>query len=721
MAFRERIEAILKAKDSARFKAAMDLASKAVEHFEKQEEHATAQSAVLDEILNALEEQTHELTFAMAALSHEVNGLGHDMLELAADATVANTVMKKSGSNAVFLGKSWAFWKDRLSLTRSELYTTALTIGTYLSPALIALGSSFAYAAVGGGAVAGAGMASFVAGLLGIISIATPVFNGIKKIKTAQDQLNTTIDQYGAASIQASRANAHLYAVIQNNGGPAVASLLGRVEDLRDAWASLTAPGRANFIDILDQGLKGAQKLAPLAASQANQVVGALRAAVLSVMPDITGKEGQSTLRALGDIFRSSIGPGIRGAVNILVIFGRGIKAAAPWLKRVASGWERLTKSWRDRATQNRVSKFLNEAVNHFRAWWGLAKALGTTLMLVLKGSRKQGESLVVQMTVLVNKFNDWLRMMEDTGKVDAFFRSYINSLKQVVWALQNPMDALDRYMPAVVAGINTYLPKIMDAIANTLATHGPAAAGIFLQAFVNAGAWAKFLTVAFFLTKFGFFGALGKKVAGIFIVPFVTRFTEAFAASIAIESAAGGRIGLAMSSAGSMAGKFFGKALILGIIVGIIAAAPEIGKQLGKIPIIGGFLGRYSGGAQGSGDKAWGNLWGDIKDTFNPSKWWERMNPGYRGKAAGGIIFPGQTRWVGERGPEIAHATTAGTMVTPGSRTPTLPKPIVDIPDLTGAIRLISNVSVQVDRREIARAVSDQRAYDAARRGQED
>src|SRR4051812_33336061 len=254
MAFRERIEAILKAKDSARFKAAMDLASKAVEHFEKQEEHATAQSAVLDEILNALEEQTHELTFAMAALSHEVNGLGHDMLELAADATVANTVMKKSGSNAVFLGKSWAFWKDRLSLTRSELYTTALTIGTYLSPALIALGSSFAYAAVGGGAVAGAGMASFVAGLLGIISIATPVFNGIKKIKTAQDQLNTTIDQYGAASIQASRANAHLYAVIQNNGGPAVASLLGRVEDLRDAWASLTAPGRANFIDILDQG-----------------------------------------------------------------------------------------------------------------------------------------------------------------------------------------------------------------------------------------------------------------------------------------------------------------------------------------------------------------------------------------------------------------------------------------------------------------------------------
>jgi hypothetical protein len=43
----------------------------------------------------------------------------------------------------------------------------------------------------------------------------------------------------------------------------------------------------------------------------------------------------------------------------------------------------------------------------------------------------------------------------------------------------------------------------------------------------------------------------------------------------------------------------------------------------------------------------------------------------------------------------------------------------IVDIPDISSAIRLISNVSVQVDKREIARAVDDQRAYDSARRGQ--
>jgi hypothetical protein len=356
-----------------------------------------------------------------------------------------------------------------------------------------------------------------------------------------------------------------------------------------------------------------------------------------------------------------------------------------------------------------------------------LARALGRTLGLVLKGSRKQGESLVVQLTVLVDKFNDWLAMMEDTGKVDAFFKRYINSLKQVVWALQNPMDALDRYMPSVVAGINQYLPAVMDAIANNLATHGPAAAGIFLQAFVNAGAWAKFLTVAFFLTKFGFFGALGKRVAGIFITPFITAFTEAFVASLAIETAAGGRIAVAMSTAGSVSGRYLGKGLAIGAVAGFIAIFPSLyDAAMSK-------LGQTTHGSSWKGvSQTWWDLWqkmgglgskgatggifGALGDMFNPKSWFDKIG----GRAAGGIIFPGQTRWVGERGPELASATTGGTMITPNSRTPQIPRSVVDIPDISSAIRLISNVTVQVDRREIARAVADQRAYDAARRGQE-
>lgn len=720
MAFRERIEAIFKAKDAARFKTAMDLAAKAVGHLERQEQQATVQSELLEQILEALEHQTYETAAAMALLSHEVNALGHDMLELAADTTVANTVMKKSGSNAVFLGKSWAFWKDRLSLTRSEIYTTALTIGVYLAPALIALGSSFAYAAIGGGGVAAAGMTTFIGGLLGIISIASPVVDGLDKIDKAHQQLNIAIDQYGAASIQASRANGRLYAIIQNNGGPAVAHLRAQIDDLKDSWKSLTAPGQASFIDMISQMLGGATRMAPFAAGLSNQVTSGLRAGVLSVIPDLTGGQARSGLSAIADIFRSSIGPGIRGVTNLLMIFFRVIRASGPWVKRLSTSFERLTKQWRDKATMSRVSKFFNEAVNHFRAWWALARALGRTLGLVIKGSRKEGASLVVEITRVVNKFNDWLEMMENTGRVDAFFEHYINSLKDVVWALQHPMQALDKFMPVVVDAINKYLPRVMDAIANTLASHGPTAAGIFLKAFVDAGAWAKFLTVAVFAAKFGFFGAVGRRAAAIFVVPFVEAFAAAFAAQFALQTTAGGTIAGAMSTGGQRMGTAFGKGMILGVIAAIPAITYEIEmaiiNSMGPLKKFYDSLGEGRGGFGGIKD-LFGGIWDDLREHsgLNPKNFTNL------GKAAGGMIFPGQSRWVGERGPEIAQSTAHGTMITPGNRAAAIKPQVIDIPDLSSAIRLISNVSVQVDRREIARAVSDQRAYDAARRGQEE
>src|SRR3982751_3937415 len=194
-----------------------------------------------------------------------------------------------------------------------------------------------------------------------------------------------------------------------------------------------------------------------------------LRGAWTDALKDLSGGQAQKTMRALSDIFQGSAGHGIRAGVNVIMIFGRVIRAAAPWVKRFAASWENVTDQWRKKATLSAVTKFLNEAVNHTRAWWGLVKAVGRVLMLVFKGSRKEGAGLVVELTNVTNKFGDWLAKMEDTGKVDAFFKSYMNSLKQVVWALQNPQAALDRYMPAVVASIDTYLPQIMDAIANTL------------------------------------------------------------------------------------------------------------------------------------------------------------------------------------------------------------------------------------------------------------
>src|SRR5262245_15763058 len=134
MAFRERIEAILKVKDAARFKASMESAARSVRKFGRDEEEAAVQTEALERLEKALARQNLELSATLKIVAASVDNLGDEMLQAAAKTEVANRVMKKSGSNAIFLGKSWAFWKDRLSLTRSEILTTAITITTYFLP-----------------------------------------------------------------------------------------------------------------------------------------------------------------------------------------------------------------------------------------------------------------------------------------------------------------------------------------------------------------------------------------------------------------------------------------------------------------------------------------------------------------------------------------------------------------------------------------------------------
>lgn len=732
--FRETIEAVLKAKDSARFKAAMEVSAKAIEHFAKAEEEAEIQSEILEQIQQELEHQTVELTAAIVGLSHEVNALGHDMLELAADMETANVVMKQSGSNAVFLGKSWAWWKDRMSLTRSEIYTTGLTIGAYLSPALIALGSSFVEATIGGAAVGAGGMASFLLGLGAIVTIAAPVVGGIKKIKKAQDQLNQTIDQYGAASIQASRANAHLYAVIQNNGGAPAANALANIESLTTAWKKLTAPGQSDLLDVLNQGLGTAQNMAPFAAGLANGIAHSLRSALLDALKTIQGPDIKNALSTLADIFESSIGPGIRGSMNLLVIFSRVIVATAPWVKRLASSYEQLTDQWKDRATQTRVTKFINGAVNQFRSWWALAKAVGRGIGIIWTSTKSHGQDAVNVLTNIVNKFDDWLQKMKDTGAIDRFYRKYYNTISDLVTAAQHPIQALDQAMPGIISTINKYLPQLMDAIADNLGQNGPKAAGIFLKAFVQADAWAKFLTIGYFAVRFGFFGKLGAWAGGIFVTPFIERFGAAFVASLGASGALGVSIQTAMASAGTSAGTAFGGGLASAGGAIAAAAGSAIGSALGvAIAAAAGtaFVAHFFP-AGGPGTKL---------QNFSPGSIWDWMKKNSpivggsggssfgdilkgifgRHKAAGGLLFPGQTAVVGERGPEVARVGPGGAEITPMDRAQAaIPHGIVDIPDISSAIRLITNVSVQVDKREIARANAESRAYDKARRGQD-
>jgi hypothetical protein len=277
-----------------------------------------------------------------------------------------------------------------------------------------------------------------------------------------------------------------------------------------------------------------------------------------------------------------------------------------------------------------------------------------------------------------------------------------------------------------------------MDTIATGFATHAPIAAGLFASAFVHAGAWAQFFTIAFFLKKFGFFKWVGAQAATYFIKPFLSAFGTAFIGAIGGETLAGSlgtKIAAGSATAGKAAGKLFGAAFL----VGLLLLLPEITKEMDKIAERYGFNINKPNTKE---EKTFGKTTGILEPWIRAnipganalyeglldrgSTGPKRRRPartggargGLLGGATGGVIPTGVMSLVGENGPEVAQASPWGTRITPlsGNSRHSLPGAI-GLPDLQDAMRIHLTTSVQVDKREIGRAVDERVAYVTARR----
>jgi hypothetical protein len=729
VAFRESIEAILKVKDAARFKASMEGAAKAVRKFGRDEEYAAASAELLDRIEKELKHQTEELSVTMEVLAHSVDNLGDQMLQTAAKAEVMNTVTKKSGSNAFFLGKSFAFWKDRLSLTRSEILSTTYTVGAYFIPAIIALGNSFVNAMFGGGAVAGAGLSSLLFGFGTFIAIAKPVTDNIKKIWAAQNQYNQAVAEFGAASSQASRASAHLYGVIQTHGGKAVYVVEQQLRGLRKEWMKSTGPARGSVLGMISDALGTGKQLMPQVAGEANQMMASLRKAfgkgLSTLVSGPSGGEFRNTLRVLGDTFSKSIGPGIHGVSNMILVLGRVVRAAAPWVVKLSKAWDAWTESLVARTSdQGAVEKFINNAVKSFKLWWGLLKAIGRTFKILFGASKNEGDKVVTVLTNGVNALNDWLQNLKDTGTIKKFWDTWNNSVTGAWNALKNALLHPETILPNILRAIDTIAPIIMNHLATAIVVTAPVAADHFARAFLNAGAWAKFFVVAYFLRKFGFFRLLGSLVADKFVGPFVKKFIESFTAALGFEVAEG-QLATKFGAAGTAMGGRFGLAFKIAAVPLLIAAGIEFNKWLQNQQWFKDFINmvnKHTAGHQGGSSLKTlltGHIWNYPKGFWEALKGFANalgqagsaLAP--RTHAIGGTIPPGGMGIVGEAGPELAFAHNGATQITPLRGM----NPITSMPHIAGDFSVTVNSQIMVDRREIARAVATERAYVRARR----
>lgn len=649
----EDITAHLQVKDEARFMGEMYMAAASVDDLGDEFVEAAVKAKALDKSTGGLEKSLRR--FTKGSLKDTRKDL------------------KKFGALAVF--------------TERGLTSFAITIGTYLAPAILALGNSAGAAATGGGLVAGGGLAALAVGLSGVLLIGKQVSNQATKVKTAWDQQQLAILQYGENSDQAAKASAKLWAVIQQQGGMRTFRIVKMWRELSDTFTSLTGKGRNALAKAIPDVLSGANRLLPTFATVTNQSSQAIADVFTHAARFLSGEEMKGTLAVLGGTFKEISGPLGRGAENVIIGIGRIFKSTAPYVEDVANWFESVTKSFRDwSSNRGRVDNFVGNLVDHFKAWLGLLKELGRTFHILFLGSKEEGKGFVEDLTDSLRDLNDWLDQQRKSGGMARFFESFFDNIESLAgW----------------VRLVFTDQSQAIDQAAAFFGKVGQKAVEAFVKAWLDADWQGKLLILWYVIGKLGVWSLIGR-YAG----------EKAIAAMVASTS---GQAAIAsLTTAGTTAGAAFGAAFqaaaLLGVVAFTVLAAKEINDWIDRTKIQPDDF--FPPG--GTRDKeASEKLPGPLKFLYQhrPSTW-------FGGKQSGGMIGMGGAGIVGEHGPEIAAVSPVGAMISPISGGAFSSPPNL-VPMSTSDHMPQVNVNLVVDRAVLARAVYRHGADIAARRGE--
>lgn len=313
----------------------------------------------------------------------------------------------------------------------------AVGAAALFGPALISVGASASAAAAGGAAVAGGGIGALSTGLLGFGLIAKGATDDIKKVRTALDQYHMVVAQHGRYSLEAYRAERTLFAAVKENGGRQVLQAARNIDALGKSWRRATVGARASVFGTLNDAIGAARRLIPTFARETTRNAFVIRQVLRTAFTALSGREMQGNIEAFSAAFRRMAGPIGRGITNLFLVLGRIMRAALPYAISTARWFERLTMSWR-RGTRDggRVSDTIRMLVGHFKAWWGLIKAVGYVLGGLFTTSQAQGKGLVESLTGVLTKFGDWMRTAEGQKRMRQWFTDSARAVRDVATAL---------------------------------------------------------------------------------------------------------------------------------------------------------------------------------------------------------------------------------------------------------------------------------------------
>lgn len=341
---------------------------------------------------------------------------------------------------------------------------TVLTVLVALIPvvvglggALVALTGSLASAAVGAALLAGAfgGVLAISLGLLGLA-----VFNFMKNFAQVNERFNTwrnAVESFGRGSTQAQTAFARLQGVIANSGGAAVYKAVYAFYRLRNAFTDAMAPATAKLMGFFSRLFESLEKYMPTLA----RLVGWITNAVIPVFEKwgklLLGGPIQSRLALIVLAFQKLAGPVGQGVSNVFSGIIRLITRMLPDLGGVSDGFLSITESFLKWTNSGDLKPFVNSA----RDWWNLLKAIGGLLLTVLGGGAKEGDSLVVALTGVLNRWNEILKAPGGRKGMISFFQDSITFTKALVKFISSVIGALFRFGRALLP---TYT-KVFNAL----------------------------------------------------------------------------------------------------------------------------------------------------------------------------------------------------------------------------------------------------------------
>lgn len=303
-----------------------------------------------------------------------------------------------------------------------------------LAGALGAVAGSAGAALLGAGVLGAGGLSALVVGLSGVGIITGQAVTGFKKVSKALDAYNQAVAVYGHGTRAAVQAQAKLNQAVGQAGGKSVLQAVQAWRSLRQEWNASTTPARRAMAGIFGDAIGAGKKLLPTFSAQTNAGATALRSSLRDVFGLLSNREMRASLRDFGAAFRAMLPNATHGAEGFFVTFVRLARAALPYVKQFAAGFAALglhLASWS--ANGARVNTFVGNVVGQFRAWWNLAKALGSLLVHIFATGASTGKGLVVTLTAILQRWDAWVQSARGQTALHSFFTDSANQTKTIL------------------------------------------------------------------------------------------------------------------------------------------------------------------------------------------------------------------------------------------------------------------------------------------------